>query len=223
MRAQVITKQNTLSEQAFQKIKEDIINGKLCQGQKIGETELAKSYGISRGPLREALHRLEYMNLVKRTPHSGSRIITLNYKMMREIYVMREALEGMAARLAAVNMSQIEIDALYQLLEQHARSINETEGKEYFQTEGDLDFHYYIFSKCQNQWIIDYLENKLYQIIRMCRQRTSREPLRPEVALKEHVNIVDAINNQDGQLAEMLMRRHIQGAWQTMQKSLNPK
>ncbi len=213
-------KQKTLSEQIYQQIKEDIISGKIPQGQKIGETELAKAYGISRGPLREALHQLEYINLVERTPHAGSRIVTLDYQMMLEVYQVREAMEGMAVRLSTINMSQAEIDDLYSLLDRHDKSIKQAEGKIYFQKEGDLDFHYYIFSKCQNKWLIDYLNNKLYQILRMCRHRTSQIPLRPEVALREHQNIVDAINNRDAELSEMLIRRHIQGAWKTMKNML---
>lgn len=214
-------KQNTLSERVFHRIKEDIIFGVIAQGQKIVEDDLAKSYKISRGPLREALHKLESINLVDRRPHSGSRVVTLDYKMMREVYQVREAMEGFATRLASLTMSQAEIDNLYRLLEKHEDSIKESNSTVYFQKEGDLDFHYYIFSKCQNQWLIDYLNNKLYQILRMCRHRTSQIPFRVESALQDHRNIVDAINNRDAEFAEILMRRHVQGAWQTIEQMLN--
>ena len=206
-------KQDTLSEHVFQQIKEDIITGVIPQGQKIGEAELAKSYDISRGPLREALHKLESINLVDRRPHSSSRVITLDFAMMQDVYQVREAMEGFATRLACVAMSQSDIDNLYRLLEKHESSIKQSEGKRYLQQEGSLDFHYYIFSKCQNQWLIDYLNNKLYQVLRMCRHRSSQMPFRVEPALHDHYAIVDAINNRDPELAEILMRRHISGAW----------
>ena len=112
-------KQDTLSEHVFQQIKEDIITGVIPQGQKIGEAELAKAYDISRGPLREALHKLESINLVDHRPHSGSRVITLDFAMMQDVYQIREAMEGFAARLACVAMSQSDIDNLYRLLEKH--------------------------------------------------------------------------------------------------------
>ncbi len=216
-----VVKQDTLSEQVFQQIKEDIITGVIPQGQKIGEAELAKSYDISRGPLREALHKLESINLIDRRPHSGSRVITLDQAMMRDVYQMREAMEGFATRLACIAMSQIDIDNLYHLLEEHEASIKQSEGMRYFQKEGSLDFHYYIFSKCQNQWLIDYLNNKLYQVLRMCRHRTSQMPFRVEPALHDHYAIVNAINNRDPELAEILMRRHISGAWKIVENLLD--
>ena len=216
MSAVIDHKQDTLSERVFQQIKEDIITGVVVQGQKIGEVDLAKSYDISRGPLREALQKLESIKLIERKPHSGAKVITLDYDTMREVYQMREAMEGFATRLAALVMSQAEIDALYRLLEKHEMSIQQADGQAYFQQEGDLDFHYYIFSKCQNQWLIDYLNSKLYQILRMCRHRTSQMPFRVESALHDHHAIVDALNHRDAEFAEMLMRRHIQGAWRVI-------
>ncbi|MBT3277089.1 GntR family transcriptional regulator [Candidatus Thioglobus sp.] len=214
-------KQDTLSEHVFQQIKEDIITGVIPQGQKIGETDLAKSYDISRGPLREALHKLESIQLVDRRPHSGTRVITLDCAMMRDVYQMREAMEGFAVRLACVAMPQSDIDNLYRLLEKHEATIKQSDGKQYFQKEGDLDFHYYIFSKCQNQWLINYLNDKLYQVLRMCRHRTSQIPFRVEPALHDHYAIVNAINDRDPELAEILMRRHISGAWKILENLLN--
>ena len=134
----------TLARRSFDSIKADIISGQLAQGTKIVESDLALKYGISRGPLREAIHRLEQIKLIVRIPHAGSRVVTLDSKMMQDIYVAREALEGMAARLAARLMPRAEIKALSELLDQHAVNISETEGKAYFQREGDIDFHYRI-------------------------------------------------------------------------------
>lgn len=210
----------TLSDQVFLRIKEDIVTGVMLQGQKMGEAELAKRYDISRGPLREALQRLEAINLVTRTPHAGMRVVILSHDKMREIYQMREAMEGFATRLATKAMTDAEIDNLYHLLDEHETAIKKTNGKVYFQEEGDPDFHYYIFSKCGNHQLIEFLENQLYQLLRMCRYRTSRLPFRPKNALIEHRTIVDAIKNRDEEFAEMLMRRHIQSSWQLVDSML---
>jgi DNA-binding GntR family transcriptional regulator len=216
----MLKQQHTLSDVIFQKIKKDIITGNIKQGAKIIEQNLAQSFNTSRGPLREALQKLENINLIERKPHSGSQVITLDFALMRDIYQMRELLEGFAARLAAQNMSRGDIDNLYKLLDKHTISINKTAGKKYLQQEGDLDFHYYIFAKCGNQMLINYLENKLYHIIRMCRQRTSNMEKRVSIALNEHYLIVDAISNRDAEFAEILMRRHISGAWRSLEKLL---
>lgn len=213
-----LPKQSTLSERVFHTLKEAIVTGEIAQGSKITEDELAKQYGISRGPLREAIRRLESLRLLERVPRAGMKVITLTTEMMAEIYTIREALEGMSARLAATNMTDAEIDELRQLLIKHESNINQSEGKEYFQREGDLDFHFCIARASNNQWLMQLLSNELYQLLRMCRHRSSQTPERPIKALNEHKQIVEAIAQRDPELAEILMRRHISGAWKIVQE-----
>lgn len=210
----------TLARRTFDSIKADIIDGQLAQGTKIVESDLALKYGISRGPLREAIHRLEQIKLIVRIPHAGSRVVTLDTKMMGDIYIARESLEGMAARLAARLMSDAEISALSALLDQHEANISETEGNAYFQREGDIDFHFRIAVASQNQWILEILNGELYQLIRMCRHQSGQFPARAQTALDQHRQIAAAIAQRDEELAEILMRRHISGAWKIVKKIL---
>jgi DNA-binding GntR family transcriptional regulator len=210
----------TLARRTFDSIKADIIDGQLAQGTKIVESDLALKYGISRGPLREAIHRLEQIKLIVRIPHAGSRVVTLDTKMMEDIYTARESLEGMAARLAARLMPDTEITALSTLLDQHEASISETEGKAYFQREGDIDFHFRIAVASQNQWILENLNGELYQLIRMCRHQSGQYPSRAQTALEQHRQIAAAIERRDEELAEILMRRHISGAWEIVKQIL---
>ena len=210
----------TLARRSFDSIKSDIINGQLAQGTKIVESDLALKYGISRGPLREAIHRLEQIKLIVRVPHAGSRVVTLDIKMMQDIYTAREALEGMAARLAARLMPDADIEALSMLLNQHSENINETAGKAYLQREGDIDFHYRIALASENRWIQQNLHGELYQLIRMCRHQSGQFPSRAQTALDQHRQIANAIAQRDEELAELLMRRHISGAWEIVKKIL---
>ena len=211
----------TLARRSFDSIKSDIINGQLAQGTKIVESDLALKYGISRGPLREAIHRLEQIKLIVRVPHAGSRVVTLDIKMMQDIYTAREALEGMAARLAARLMPDADIEALSTLLDQHSDNINETAGKAYLQSEGDIDFHYRIALASENRWIQQNLHGELYQLIRMCRHQSGQFPSRAQTALDQHRQIANAIAQRDEELAELLMRRHISGAWEIVKKILD--
>ncbi|MGK0270478.1 MAG: DNA-binding GntR family transcriptional regulator [Cocleimonas sp.] len=211
----------TLSEQVFNELKDAIIAGDLEQGSKITEDGLAKQYGISRGPLREAIRRLEAIRLLVRIPHAGMRVVTLTTEIMEEIYTVREALEGMSARLAAQRMSDDDITSLSVLLDKHQNSIDESQGKHYLQHEGNLDFHFRIASASNNQWLIDLLSSELYQLLRMCRQRSGQTPARPSKAIQEHRSIVEAIQTRDPELAELLMRRHISGAWKIVKELLD--
>jgi DNA-binding GntR family transcriptional regulator len=210
----------TLASRAFESIKSDIIDGQLSQGSKIVESDLALKYGISRGPLREAIHRLEQIKLVVRIPHAGSRVVRLDSKMIEDIYIARESLEGMAARLAARLMPGEEIRSLIKLLDQHELAISKADGKVYFQSEGDIDFHYRIAVASQNQWILENLNGELYQLLRMCRHQSGQAPARPNIALEQHKQIVLAIEQRDEELAELLMRRHISAAWKIVKTIL---
>lgn len=211
----------TLADRVCEQIVTAIVVGDIPPGQKISEPELARTYGISRGPLREAIRRLEGLRLVERKPHIGARVVNLSAKELVEIYRVREALEGMACRLAAENMPQDEIDSLRELLNEHEQNIEQLDGRSYFQKEGDLDFHHRIVQGSKNSKLLEFLGGDLYHLVRMYRYQFSASSSRPKRALKEHRQIIDAIESRDPELAEMLMRRHIGAARKNVQDKLN--
>ncbi len=200
----------TLAEKVFSELATAIVRGELAPGEKLSEQALVTRYGGSRAPIREAIQKLEARNLVVRVPHAGARVVSLSLEELRDIYEVRLELESMACRLAAERMSDAEISALEKLLEEHARSIEADQGLSYYQKSGNLDFHYRIIEGSKNSRLHQMLCGDLYHIIRMYRYRTSTSSERPLQALKEHQRIVEAIKSRDPQLAELLMRRHIQ-------------
>lgn len=203
------TDTGTLSEHVFQLIQSAIIKGDIAPGSKISEPELARTYGISRGPLREAIHRLEGQKLLVRVPHVGARVVSLSHAELIELYEIRESLEGMACRLAAERMSEDEISELRRVLETHEQDEAFQAGVGYYQQEGDYDFHYKIIQGSGNRTLTQMLCGELYQLVRMYRIQFSTTPNRPRQAFTEHHRILDAIADRDGELAELLMRRHI--------------
>jgi len=213
----------TLADRVCQQIITAIVKGEIPTGSKISETDLARTYGISRGPLREALRRLEGLRLIERKPHIGARVVELSVKELLEIYRVREALEGMACRLAAISMPQEEIDSLRALLDQHQQNIEQQEGQAYFQKEGDLDFHYRIVMASGNSKLQELLAADLYHLVRMYRYQFSLSSSRPTLALREHHQILDAIETRDEELAELLMRRHISASRRNIESKLNPQ
>ena len=213
--------QGTLADIASHRLAHSIVTGELAQGQKLNEAELAERFGMGRGPLREALRHLEGMRLVKRIPNAGARVVVLDRKTLSDLYAVREALEGMACRIAATQMTDDEIAQLRKLLDSHEKQIRKQGGKVYAQKEGDLDFHYQIARGSRNQMLMDMLGSEQYQLLRMCRYRTSRNAERTGPALQQHRQIVEALAQRDGELAEMLMRRHIQGAWLSISEMMD--
>ncbi|MEY1662001.1 GntR family transcriptional regulator [Isoalcanivorax beigongshangi] len=208
----------TLAERVFHQLQDDIVCGLLLPGTKVAEVELAARYGVSRGPLREAIRRLESRKLLERVPHVGTRVASLSHADLIEIYHVREALEGMAARLAAASMTEDEIRGLADLLAQHEQQQDLKEDTAYFQREGDLDFHYRIIHGSHNATLIELLIGELYHLVRMYRYQFSTTANRPQRALAEHRRIVEAIEARDGELAELLMRRHIGRARENIER-----
>ena len=202
--------QTTIADRICAELRVAIVRGEFPQGSKLNEPVLAARFGTSRGPLREALRRLEGLGLVDHVPHAGARVTLLTLGELLEIYQVREALEGMAARLAATRMPASEIAELYALLARHAEQIKADEGRAYFQQEGNFDFHDRITQASGNPQLVQILQGALYHRVRMYRFQSSQQFSRPERALAEHRRIVDAIAERDGELAELLMRRHIQ-------------
>jgi DNA-binding GntR family transcriptional regulator len=212
--------EQTLADRVFQQLRTAIVEGEIPAGSKISEPEMAARFGISRGPLREAMRRLESTNLVERRPNLGARVITLTSVQLLEIYVIREALEGMAARLAAAHMSDDAIEDLKDLMEQHRRDVARDFWQAYFQKEGDMDFHFRIVQGSANRRLIAILCDDLYHLARMYRCQFGMGSDRAREALREHELVVDAIAERDGELAELLMRRHIRASRRAVEARL---
>lgn len=205
---------NSITEQAitgadktFFQLRKDIVEGEILSGSKLSEMELSTKYGVSRAVVREAINRLESCHLVERKPNVGARVVSLTPQGLIQLYQVRESLEGMAARLAAKNMTDEEIDNLKSLLSSHFEEVKGSET--YYQEAGDVDFHYRIIVGSKNDHLISLLINGLYHLIRMYRVQLGMAGPRVTTAFDEHKNIVQAISNRDEELAEMLMRRHI--------------
>ncbi len=209
-----------IPDRIFNLLKEAIVEGDIAAGSKISEPELARAYGISRGPLREAIGRLEACGLVVRKPNVGARVVTLSSEQLLEIFHVREALEGMAARLAAQNMSDDEIADLRGLLGQHNEQIERDAEHAYFQREGDLDFHYRIVQGSHNGRMIELLCNDLYHLVRLYRYQFGMPSKRGPRAFVEHEHIVDAIERRDPEMAELMMRSHVRASRENVERLL---
>lgn len=210
----------TASDRLLLAIQQAIVEGEIPAGSKISEPGLAKRFAVSRAPLREALARLERCHLIERVPHAGARVVTLTPQKLISLYQLREELEGLACRLAAQNMGNDEIAQLRALLDEHLRTQRVREGESYYQEAGDLDFHYRIILGSKNPYLINILCDELYFLVRMYRVQLGMNGPRVSRAFDEHKAILNAIANRDGELADLLMRRHIGASRQNIERQL---
>ncbi len=197
----------TAADKTFFQLRKDIVEGVIRAGIKLSETDLSTKYGVSRAVIREAISRLETCHLVERKANVGARVVRLSPEGLIELYQIRESLEGMAARLAAQNMTAAEIADLSGLLDAHFLTVKT--GESYYQEAGDVDFHYRIILGSKNTHLITLLLDGIYHLVRMYRVQLGMAGPRITTAFDEHKHIVQAISNRDAELAEMLMRRHI--------------
>ncbi|BDX06920.1 GntR family transcriptional regulator [Planctobacterium marinum] len=198
----------TNADKTFLSIRNDIVEGVIPAGAKLSEQELSTRYSVSRAVVREAINRLEANHLIERKANVGAKVVTLSPEGLSELYQIRESLEGMAARLAARNMSDDEINDLSGLLTKHFDKVKT--GERYYQEAGDLDFHYRIIVGSKNKQLISLLSNGIYHLVRMYRVQLGMAGPRVTTAYDEHKHIVLAISQRDEELAEILMRRHIE-------------
>jgi DNA-binding GntR family transcriptional regulator len=203
--------ERTLAQQLFRRLSDAIVSGEIPAGDKLSEPILARRYGVSRGPLREALNRLQERRLVTRSPHVGARVATLSAEVLEETFVVREALEGMAARQAAEKATDNDIAALHKAYARHVAAAKEG-GEGPVWRSGDEDFHVLIARASRNPILIQLLTEEFYQLVRFYRSRLVYVRGRGARTIAEHRRILEAIEDRDRDLAEMQMRRHIASA-----------
>ncbi len=213
----------TIAEKVFVELRDAIVEGRIAEGSKISEPELARTYAISRGSLRDALGRLEAAGLVERRPNVGARVVSLTAEGLLHLYAIREALEGMSARLATKNMTDEEIESLAQLLKTHGKEIASSEGAAYFQKEGDADFHLRLVKGSGNSQLVSLLGHDLYYQMRMYRYQFGMQSKRVTQAFIEHEQIIDTMKRRDAEQAEHLMRHHIRASQFNVEKMLGER
>ncbi len=203
----------TLAEQVYHRLSAAILAGDLAPGSKISEPALARQYGVSRGPLREALHRLQERKLITRSANQGPRIVRPTAAALAELFVVREALEGMAARLAALHATAAEVSGLRAAVTDNAAAPNGDPGVLMeIDERHDQDFHVAIARCGRNPMLTDLLCAELYPLLRLYRGLPAGARPRGRRAVVEHERIVAAIEDRDPDLAETMMRKHIGAA-----------
>lgn len=196
------------SDVIYGAILDAIYQGRLPPGSVVNEAALAQEFGVSRGPVREAIRRLQAIQLITREPYIKSRVVTLDATTARELFELRMALEGMACNIDARRMSDVQIDGLISELERSRQSYSSDAP-----ADGSVfDFHERIVRACGNARIINLLCGDLYHLLRIYRRHSGAIVERKEEAYDEHWQILRAIKARDPHLAESLMRSHVRRA-----------
>lgn len=205
----------SLADQVYERLEELILNGDYQRGEILTEKRLSEELGVSRTPIREALDRLVYDNLVKETS-SGTEVRGISEEDVKDLYDIKKRLEVVAVKKAAKNMTDEEINALGEIVDQQI----------YFAEKGDsdkvrnldTDFHDIIYSGCGSptfQKILSGVHHKLKKY----RRNSLMIKSRIKASTKEHLEIYKALKARDGKGAEKLMQEHLDNAFKSIMSS----
>lgn len=195
-----------VSEAAYSAVKQVLLSTKYSPGGRVDIEELCRDLGVSRTPVFDALNRLEAEGLVEIVPRKGVYLVTLSEEKARELYVVREILEGMATKLAAKNLTEKHIEQLRKALEKQSSCLakNDTEGY----ASATIKFHNTIVEAAGNK-TLERILNAVYSQMEALRLRTLYLPKRLRQSFAEHERIFEALLKRNPENSERVAREHI--------------
>ena len=193
----------TVAAAVTETLREQIVSGVLPIGTVLRQEELARELGVSRTPLREAITHLTVEGLVRNDTHKGAVVRKPTRAELEEAYLIRETLEGLAARLAAERSTSADVDRLQSILDQFDAADDPEEWAQ-LNTRFHMEI-YAISGREQLCELISSIRNRTEVFVRMLVTR----PGRAEVAHQDHVRILDALARADSETAEEETRRHL--------------
>ena len=202
-------KTKSREEEVYLKLEEEILGGKLKRGEALTEMSLSARLGVSRTPVRAALHRLAEEGLVEISPNRGAVVVGVTVDDLIDTYKIRVRLEGLASAMAASRMTDEEKEELresVELAEYYVAKGNAEKLKEL-----DTEFHNIIYRASGNRMLSRIL-SELHRNIHVYRKQSLAVPERLVKSMEEHREILDAIERGDADEADRLTSAHIAAA-----------
>ncbi|MHC2207382.1 DNA-binding GntR family transcriptional regulator [Paenibacillus sp. PvR052] len=209
---------NTKVDGVYEYIFDAIKRGDFHSEKILSERELGNLLGVSRTPIREAFRKLEKEGLVQYEPHRGVRVISFSHEKIRQLYQVREMLEGLGARLLSQCQNQAANQNLRLLLEQAEQAADQ--GNIAMLSQINQQFHMGIALGSENVYLINSLQT-LQSHITIFMAKSLSQSGRPVENLKEHWLILNAIESGDSELAEVTAKFHIRNAYANAIKQLD--
>ncbi|MBU4609363.1 GntR family transcriptional regulator [Achromobacter sp. GG226] len=200
------TRSASAEQQAYDYLHQAICTGELAPGARIVTEDIAQLLDMSRMPVREALRRLSVAGLVAIRPNRGAVVTRLNVEDMREIFEMRSALEGLAIRLAAPQVTDRQIVTLERLLEDMEGC--EQNSQEWLQRH--RQFHATIVTAAARPRLAAQIDS-LYALLDPYMRIWLQNPAKPRTPRAAHEQLISVLKARDSRLAEHTLNSHIEG------------
>ena len=213
-------KSQSLEQMVYSKLEEEILVGDIPSGTSLGEIALSKRLGVSRTPVRGALHRLSEEGLVEIVPNKGATVVGINLADLVDIYRLRERLEGLASALAAERITEEEISKLEEAVDLADFYIRRNDAEHI--KELDTVFHSIIYKASGSRFLSRTL-SELHRKIKAYRKRSLSVPGRLLNSENEHREILEAIKARNSQMADELTSRHVRRALENILSTTEEK
>jgi DNA-binding GntR family transcriptional regulator len=201
-----VQKHHQLKDFVYLQLRQEIVSMQLPPGYALREAEFAARFGVSKTPLREAFVRLQKDGFVEVVPYKGAVVSGYGHDDLREIYEVRELLEGACARHAAASMAGDELARLHRVVRDSETLLAADDTDALSQLFDEFDA--IVYAHASNGRIGQMLDNIRDHVTRIG-QLTIGIPGRLDQSVEQHAGIYDAIVRRDGNLAEQRMREHI--------------
>ena len=203
----------SLEEQVTETLEAEILTGKLAAGASLTEQSLSVRLGVSRTPIRAALHTLAEEGLINLIPNKGAVVVGVTREDLIDIYRIRMRLEGLASALAAQRISPEELATLHESVELAEFYISKNDAEHL--KELDTQFHAIIYRASGNRMLNKTL-SELHRNITSYRKMSLAVPGRLERSVGEHREILAAIEERDAERADRLTSAHVEAALENM-------
>ncbi len=203
---QVLQERKSLGEHVFNNLKQAIIRGNITPGEWLVESHIAQMLGISRTPVREAIHKLERERLIDRQPRGGFTVLGLNRDDIEETFGIRSVLEGYAARLATLKHQPKELKGLEKKIEEFQKFLNKRQMD--VLPRVNTEFHELLYALSKSPRLI-YMINGLRDQIFRFRQMILKDDKLANLSNEDHIKMLKFMRKRDAEGVERLVREHI--------------
>lgn len=207
-----------LRDVVFQTLRRGILTGELKPGERLMEIHLANRLGVSRTPIREAIHKLEREGLVTMVPRKGAQVAQISEKGLKDVLEVRRALDVLAAALACERMTKEELTRLRAAHDEFAR-LTQTRDAALI-SKADVEFHDIITRATGNDRLIQLVNNLSEQMYRY-RFEYIKDTSYHALLIEEHEEIYKAIAAKDKEMARRAAGRHIDNQEKSICELLN--
>ncbi len=203
----------TTYQRVRDRIRADILAGKIAPGTRLKISDIAERYGLSHMPVREALQQLQGEGLVQLSPNRGASVRRMDAAFIRSLFDIREALEGFLTRQAAERITPAVMEDLQALQDRYDAAVERGETKACIPL--NIAFHRTILQVTGNEEALRLLDQHT-SLIMALRSRVGYAPDRPSTIQREHRALLDALARGDGDAAQRIHARHVRSAGDDM-------